>query len=118
MLSKLLVCVMFLLTVFATAPARAVLTGETKNPTKSAPAAVGSYMLYLQAKQEMDYAAAINFLYDALKEDSENPSLTTEMFALLAFEGRLKEAVGLFVKPRSYRKNHIRNAKYRMAEQN
>ena len=92
MLSKLLVCVMFLLTVFATAPARAVLTGETKNPTKSAPAAVGSYMLYLQAKQEMDYAAAINFLYDALKEDPENPSLTTEMFALLAFEGRIKEA--------------------------
>lgn len=83
---------MFLSVLFSSVPAGAVLTGETKNPTKPTPAAVGSYILYLQAKQDLDYPSAINFLHTAIKEDPDNASLNTEMFALLSYEGRLKEA--------------------------
>lgn len=63
---------------------------ETAAP-KTAPA-VGSYIFYLQAKQDRNFADAVKFLNAALKEDPDNKMLRSEMFLLLAGEGRLKEA--------------------------
>ena len=61
-----------------------------KTEQKSVP--VGNYLLYLQAKQNSDFSAAIDFLNKALKEDPENRKLQSEMFTLLLVEGRIDEA--------------------------
>lgn len=56
------------------------------------PAAVGSYLLYLQAKQDQDFSQAVHYLQQALEEDPDNRTLQSEMFALLSIEGRIEDA--------------------------
>lgn len=55
-------------------------------------AAFGSYMLYLQAKQDQDYDSAIRYLKQTIKQDPKNRSLIAEIVALLAIEGRVSDA--------------------------
>lgn len=62
------------------------------------PVSVGSYLLYLQAKQDKDFSAAVRYLRQALKEDPDNSALQTEMFALLSLEGRIDDAYPYAVK--------------------
>lgn len=64
----------------------------TESKEKAQPIAVGSYLLYLQAKQDLDFSTAVRYLRQALKEDPDNRSLQTEMFALLSLEGRIDDA--------------------------
>ena len=63
---------------------------ETKKAAVSVP--VGSYLLYLQAKQNQDFQSAIRYLRRALKEAPDHKTLQSEMFALLAVEGLLDDA--------------------------
>lgn len=70
--------------------AEAPAVAGTKKEVPSVP--VGSYLLYLQAKQNRDFEAAVKYLRQSLKEDPENRTLQSEMFGLLAMEGRLDEA--------------------------
>lgn len=63
-----------------------------KSETASRPVAAGSYLLYLQAKQNLDFSAAIRYLQQSLKEDPDNRMLQSEMFALLSLEGRIDDA--------------------------
>ena len=65
---------------------------------KSSPAAIGSYLLYLQAKQNQDFVTAVRYLRQSLKEDPDNRELQSEMFALLAMEGRIEEAYSYALK--------------------
>lgn len=60
--------------------------------TEAKPAAVGSYLLYLQAKQDQDYDTAVRFLNASLAEDPENRMLQSEMFTMLTVEGRIDDA--------------------------
>lgn len=76
----------------ACAPQATNAVSDTSVKTAQNPPAVGSYILYLQAKQDLDFPAAVNYLKAALKEDADNGILKTEMFTLLAVEGRLEEA--------------------------
>lgn len=71
----------------ADAPA---VVAEQKQENISLP--IGSYLLYLQAKQDQNFSAAINYLQQALKEDPDNQTLNSEMFALLTMEGRIEDA--------------------------
>ena len=63
---------------------------ETKK--NSQPVSVGSYLLYLQAKQDKDFTMAVRYLRSAMDEDPNNSALQTEMFALLSLEGRIDDA--------------------------
>lgn len=56
------------------------------------PAAVGSYLLYLQARQDQDFDTAVRYLNEALNADPGNRALQSEMFALLTVEGRIDDA--------------------------
>lgn len=56
------------------------------------PAAVGSYLLYLQARQDQDFDTAVRYLNEALNADPGNRGLQSEMFALLTVEGRIDDA--------------------------
>ncbi len=56
------------------------------------PAAVGSYLLYLQARQDQDFDTAVRYLKEALDADPGNQALQSEMFALLTVEGRIDDA--------------------------
>ena len=61
-------------------------------PKKSpAPVDVGSYLLYLQAKQNLDFSTALRYLHHAAAVDSDNHELQSEIFTLLALEGRINE---------------------------
>lgn len=71
---------------------------KTEKTENSKPASIGKYLLYLQAKQNSDFSAAIDFLAEALKEDPDNRILYSEMFTLLAVEGRINEAYPYAVK--------------------
>ena len=62
---------------------------ETKSEK---PAAVGSYLLYLQARQDQDFDTAVRYLKEALNADPGNQALQSEMFALLTVEGRIDDA--------------------------
>lgn len=72
----------------ACAPQATNAVSDTSVKTAQNPPAVGSYILYLQAKQDLDFPAAVNYLKAALKEDPDNKMLQTEMFSLLSVEGR------------------------------
>ena len=56
------------------------------------PAAIGSYLLYLQARQEQKFDKAVRYLKETLQADPDNRALQSEMFALLTIEGRLDDA--------------------------
>lgn len=56
------------------------------------PVATGSYLLYLQARQNQDFDTAVRYLKEALKADPDNRALQSEMFALLTVEGRIDDA--------------------------
>lgn len=60
--------------------------------TEAKPAAVGSYLLYLQAKQDQDYDTAVRYLNASLAEDPDNRMLQSEMFTMLTVEGRIDDA--------------------------
>ncbi|MGN1079315.1 MAG: hypothetical protein ACI4TE_03990 [Alphaproteobacteria bacterium] len=62
---------------------------ETKSEKS---AEVGSYLLYLQARQDQDFDAAVRYLKEALNADPGNRALQSEMFALLTVEGRIDDA--------------------------
>ena len=47
--------------------------------------AVGSYILYLQARQDGDYEKAVSFLSATVKADPDNAALISEMLSLLAY---------------------------------
>ena len=81
-----------ILTACAPQTTKAVAEPAAVRESAKSHAAVGSYILYLQAKQDLDFPAAVNYLKAALKEDADNQTLKTEMFTLLAVEGRLEEA--------------------------
>lgn len=76
----------------ACAPQATEAVSDSSVQTAQTPPAVGSYMLYLQAKQDAKTDDAVKYLSAALKEDPDNKMLQTEMFSLLAIEGRLDEA--------------------------
>ncbi len=54
--------------------------------------AIDSYLLYLQARQDKDFDAAVRYLKKALSVDPDNRALQSEMFALLTVEGRIDDA--------------------------
>lgn len=76
----------------ACAPQATKAVSDSSAQTEQTPPAVGSYVLYLQAKQDAKTDDAVQYLSAALKEDPDNKMLQTEMFSLLAIEGRLDEA--------------------------
>lgn len=84
---------LFILILAACVPhnTEAVLT--TQPSTEEAkPLDVGSYLMYLQAKQDQDYDTAIRYLKKAVDKDPENKALHSELFILLAVEGQVDEA--------------------------
>lgn len=72
----------------ACAPQATNAVSDTSVKTAQNPPAVGSYILYLQAKQDAKTDDAVKYLSAALKEDPDNKMLQTEMFSLLSVEGR------------------------------
>lgn len=72
----------------ACAPQATNAVSDTSVKTVQNPPAVGSYILYLQAKQDAKTDDAVKYLSAALKEDPDNKMLQTEMFSLLSVEGR------------------------------
>ncbi len=63
-----------------------------KAKTVQALPAAGDYLLYLQARQDQDFTAAAKYLQKALDADPDNRALQSEMFTLLAVDGRIAEA--------------------------
>ena len=53
---------------------------------------MANYLFYLQAKQDQDFPAALQYLRQALKNAPDSRTLQSEMFLSLAIEGRLEEA--------------------------
>lgn len=76
----------------ACAPQATKAVSDTSAKTAQNPPAVGSYILYLQAKQDAKTDDAVKYLSAALKEDPANKMLQTEMFSLLSVEGRPDDA--------------------------
>ncbi len=78
-----------------TAPSAAGKIVKTKSGKN---VAVGSYLLYLQARQNQDFDSAVKYLKETLKSDPENRALQSEMFTLLTIEGRIDEAYPYAIK--------------------
>lgn len=73
-----------------------------KAKTVQALPAAGDYLLYLQARQDQDFTAAAKYLQKALDADPDNRALQSEMFALLAVDGRIAEAYPYAMKELKY----------------